>query len=93
MILQCPDCGVKLRPKPPAGTRPGAKVALTCPCGSKLRFTMPRTPSPFGQPQSGVPIQFDSALAKAFDEIMGPGYWNAMAAARDINRRRTSELR
>lgn len=44
MILQCPDCQTKMKPKPPADTKLGAKVSVTCRCGSKLRFTMPGKP-------------------------------------------------
>lgn len=46
MLLQCPDCGRRGRPKPPAGTEPGTKVVVTCKCGTRLRFTMPGTPKP-----------------------------------------------
>jgi len=44
MIIQCPDCHTKLKPKPPLGTREGAKVVVKCPCGTPLRFTMPGKP-------------------------------------------------
>lgn len=45
MIIQCPTCDLKLRPKPPDDTKPGAKVQVKCRCGTILRFTMPeRTP-------------------------------------------------
>jgi len=44
--LRCPDCERVLEVKPPADTRPGTKVGVTCACGSKLRFEMPRTSAP-----------------------------------------------
>lgn len=45
MIVQCPDCRTKMKPKPPAATPEGAKVSITCRCGTKLRFTMPGKPA------------------------------------------------
>lgn len=33
-----------MKPKPPADTKAGAKVIVTCRCGTQLRFTMPAVP-------------------------------------------------
>ena len=46
MIIQCPDCRLKLMPKPPVGTKEGTKVVVKCRCGTRLRFTMPGKPKP-----------------------------------------------
>lgn len=46
MIIQCPDCETKMRPKPPANTPEGTKVSITCRCGTRLRFRMPGKPKP-----------------------------------------------
>ena len=43
MIVECPDCKTRMKPKPPAGTPEGAKVSIKCRCGTTLRFTMPGT--------------------------------------------------
>lgn len=44
MVIRCPDCKTLMRPKPPEGTKPGAKVGITCRCGARLRFAMPGVP-------------------------------------------------
>jgi hypothetical protein len=44
MLIQCPDCGTKMRPKQPATTPEGAKVSCKCRCGTAVRFTMPGKP-------------------------------------------------
>lgn len=44
MIIQCPNCELRLKPKPPPSTPPDTKVSVKCKCGTVLIFRMPGRP-------------------------------------------------
>lgn len=54
-----------MKPKPPVETKAGAKVVVTCRCGTKLRFTMP------GKPLSAAAQQFSDQMHAILDGAYG----------------------
>jgi hypothetical protein len=71
MIVQCPDCQTKMQPKPPAGTREGARVSVTCRCGTVLRFRMPGTPR--AASATPAPLSDLAGLGDLFGSMFGGG--------------------
>lgn len=67
MIIQCPDCQTKMKPKPPASTPEGTRVTVKCRCGTTLRFRMP------GKPKGTPDAAKFSDLSHIYGDMFGGG--------------------
>jgi hypothetical protein len=68
MLIECPDCKTRMKPKPPANTPAGAKVRIRCRCGTSLQFTMP------GRPVDRRAEEITADLKRFTDRVFGAGF-------------------
>lgn len=66
MLIQCPKCQTKMKPKVADDVTDGTRLKLHCRCGTWLRFTVRRAIAPTPAPPPKNPAD---AVLEAFQRV------------------------